>query len=146
MFQPRLILCPTDLSQNSIFAFRIARDLARQYNAGLLVLHVADTLGPEALSFGEASTRLQPEAHIAELTQSLKQIAPDEPGLEIQRLLGEGDPVTVIQRVVRDHHCDLVVLGTHGRSGLDHLFISSIAEKIIRTCPCPSLVARYPNP
>jgi nucleotide-binding universal stress UspA family protein len=49
MFHPRLILCPTDLSDNSAVPLGVARDLARQYGAALLVLHVADTLGPENL-------------------------------------------------------------------------------------------------
>ncbi len=144
MFQPRVILCPTDFSANSVVALGIAKDLARQNQATLIVLHVADTLGPEGLGYIEAETRLQPEGRLEELRQQLRRMAPAEPGLEPRYLLREGDPVTAIEQVVREHHCELVVLGTHGRTGLDHLLMGSIAEKIIRRCPCPALVIKYP--
>jgi universal stress protein A len=145
MFRPRVILCPTDFSENSTAALGIARDLARQNNAILYVLHVADTLGPEGLSFAEAQTRLQPEGHVEGLRHALSGIAPPEAGLDLRHLLREGDAATVIERVAQEQHCDLVVLGTHGRTGLDHLLMGSIAEHIIRRCPCPVLVVKYPR-
>jgi nucleotide-binding universal stress UspA family protein len=144
MFHPRLILCPTDLSHNSAAPLGVARDLARQYGAALLVLHVADTLGPENVGYVEAETRLEPEAHVKELWQALGRVAPPEPGLQVRPLLREGDEAQVVEQVVREQHCDLVVLGSHGRTGLDHLLMGSIAEKIIRRCPCPVLVVKYP--
>jgi len=144
MFHPRLILCPTDFSENSTIALRIATDLARQNQAGLVVLHVAETLGPGGLGFGEAATHLQPEGRVERLQWQLHQIAPPEPGLDVRWLLREGDPAAVIEQVVREQHCDLAVLGTHGRTGLDHLLMGSVAEQIIRRCPCPALVVKYP--
>jgi nucleotide-binding universal stress UspA family protein len=146
MFHPRVILCPTDFSENSKAALRIARDLARQNGAALIVLHVADSLGPEGLGYVEAETRLQPEGRVEELRQALRRIAPPEPDLDPRYLLREGDPVAVVEQVVREQNCDLVVLGTHGRTGLDHLLMGSIAERIIRRCPCPVLVVKYPRP
>jgi len=143
MFHPRCILCPTDLSNRSLVPLQVARDLARQYQATLLVLHAADTLGPEHLGFVEAETQLQPESYVAELEQSLHRLAPAEAGLNVKHLLREGDTATVIEQVVREHHCDLVVLGSHGRTGLEHLFQGSIAEKVIRRCPCPVMVVKY---
>lgn len=145
MFTPRLILCPTDFSENSRVALRVAEDLARQNQAGLLVLHVAATLGPENLGYVEAETRLQPEAHIAGLRRQLEGVGPSRPGVEVRHLLREGDPARVIGQVVREQHCDLVVVGTHGRTGLDHLLMGSIAESVIRHCPCPVLVVKYPQ-
>ena len=145
MFHPRVILCPTDFSENSTAALRVATDLARQNQATLIVLHVADTLGPENLGIAEAQTRLQPEAHVAELWQQLNRMAPDVPGLDTRRLLREGDPAAVIEQVVREQHCDLVVMGTHGRTGLDRLLMGSIAERILRRCPCPALIVKYPR-
>jgi universal stress protein A len=144
MFHLRIILCPTDLSENFMVALRIARDLACQNHATLIVLHVADTLGPEGLGFTEAETRLQPEGHVEDLRRRLHDMAPGEAGLEVRYLLREGDPATVIEQVAREQNCDLVVLGTHGRTGLDRLFMGSIAEQVIRRCPCPALVVRYP--
>jgi nucleotide-binding universal stress UspA family protein len=144
LFQPRIILCPTDFSENSTFALRIARDLAHQNQATLIAIHIAESLGAEGLAYGEATSQLQPEGHIAELRQRLMATVPAEPGLEPRYLLREGDPAAVIEQVVREHHCDLVVLGTHGRTGLDRLLMGSIAENIIRRCPCPVLVVKYP--
>ena len=145
MFQPRVILCPTDFSANSTVALGIARDLARQNQATLIVLHVADTLGPERP--GHTSRRkpgCSPRDTSRTCGSSCSQMAPAEPGLDLRYLLREGDPAAVIEQVVREQHCDLVVLGTHGRTGLDHLLMGSIAEKIIRRCPCPALVVKYP--
>jgi nucleotide-binding universal stress UspA family protein len=144
MFHPQRILCPTDFSENAVFALRIAQDLARQYRATLLIPHVADTLGPEKLSFGEAAGQLQPETHLAALTRELHQVLPPQPDLEVRYLLREGDPVTIMEQVVRERHCDLVVLGTHGRTGLDYLLMGSIAQRVMRRCPCPVLVVKYP--
>jgi universal stress protein A len=144
MFHPQLILCPTDFSENSTFAVRIAQDLARQNHAVLLILHVADTLGPEKLSFGEAATQLQPEAYLEDLQRQLRQFLPPPPDIEVQYLLREGEPAAAIEQVVRQRHCDLVVLGTHGRTGLAYLLTGSIAARIIRQCPCPALVVKYP--
>jgi nucleotide-binding universal stress UspA family protein len=145
VFHPQLIVCPTDFSENAVFALRIAQDLARQHRAALLILHVADTLGPEKLSFGEAAGQLQPEAHLANLTRQLHQIFPPQPDLEVRYLLREGDPATVIEQVVREHKGDLlVVLGTHGRTGLDYLLMGSTAQRIMRRCPCPVLIVKYP--
>jgi universal stress protein A len=145
MFHPRHILCPTDLSESSLIPLQVARDLARQYQATLLVLHVADTLGPEHLGFAEAETQLQPEGLVAELEKELHGLAPAESGLVMQYLLREGDAATVVEQVVREHHCDLVVVGSHGRTGLEHLFRGSTSEKIIRRCACPVLVVKYPH-
>jgi len=144
VFQPRRILCLTDFSSNAALTLQVAVDVARHYGAAVLVLHVADTLGPEKLSYAEATTRLQPEAHVAALWQRLRESAPAQPGLEIRHLLREGAPAAVIEQVVAEEHCDLLVLGTHGRTGLSHLLMGSLAEDIIRHCPCPVLVHKYP--
>jgi len=146
MFQPRFILCPTDFSECSSAALAIGIDLARQNDARILLLHVADTLGPEKVTFGEAASKLQPESHIKDLEQKLRSMVPVQPGLALQYLLAEGDPAAVIQNVARDRGCDLIVIGTHGRTGLEHILMGSIAEKVVRLSPCPVLVVKYPKP
>jgi nucleotide-binding universal stress UspA family protein len=75
----------------------------------------------------------------------LQRFAPPEPGLEVRHLLREGNPALAVEQVVREQHCDLVVLGTHGRTGLEHLFMGSNSERIIRRCPCPVIVVKYPK-
>jgi nucleotide-binding universal stress UspA family protein len=146
VFRPQKILCPTDFSENAAYALGVALDLARQNCATLVLLHVADTLGPDKLSFGEVASALQPEAHVLRLEGQLRGMVPSNAGVPVRFLLREGDPPPVIEEVVRSEHCDLVVSGTHGRTGLSHLLMGSVAERIVRTAPCPVLVLKYPRP
>jgi len=145
MFQPRLILHPTDFSECSTYAFRIAADLARQNHASLLVLHVVETLGPGNVTFGEAATQLEPENYQRRLQQDLQRNVPEVPGISMRHLLAEGDPAKEIERLAREQSCDLIVMGTHGRTGLNRLLIGSIAEQVIRRAPCPVLVTKLPE-
>jgi nucleotide-binding universal stress UspA family protein len=142
VFQPRRILCPTDFSDDAGYALHIALDLARQNGGSVLLLHVADTLGAEGLTYSEATTRLQPEAHVRGLQEQLRRQAPPDAGVPVRFLLREGSPAPEIERAAREEGCDLVVLGTHGRTGLAHLLMGSIAERVVRTAPCPVLVVK----
>jgi nucleotide-binding universal stress UspA family protein len=145
MFQPQLILHPTDFSDCSRHAFDLAADLAAQYGARLLVLHVAETLGPENVTYGEAVSQLQPEGYRRRLWDDLREVRPDSSaGITVEHLLGEGDPATEIERIARERHCDLIVLGTHGRTGWKRLVMGSIAEHIIRHASCPVLTVKGP--
>jgi nucleotide-binding universal stress UspA family protein len=145
VFRPHLILCPTDFSNTATYALGVALDIARQNHATLLVLHVADTLGPEHATFGEVATERQPEAHVRHLREQLERQLPPDVGVPLCFLLREGDPGAAISEVVRTEGCDLVVAGTHGRTGLQHLLMGSIAERIVRLAPCPVLVLKYPH-
>jgi nucleotide-binding universal stress UspA family protein len=146
MFRPRVILHPTDFSEFSAYAFRIAVDLARQNDAALLVLHVAETLGPENVTYGEVATHLEPENYHKRLFDDLRQAVPAPEGVPVHYVLAGGDPAQEIERVAREHACDLIVMGTHGRTGLTRLFMGSIAEEVVRLAPCPVLVAKWHQP
>jgi nucleotide-binding universal stress UspA family protein len=140
MFQPRVILHPTDFSESSVRAYHIAADLARLYGATLVVLHVVETLGPENVTFGEAISQLEPEGYRHRLEADLRhRLPPADPGVAVEYLLVEGDPGTEIERVAQDRGCDLIVLGTQGHSGLLRLLKGSIVDNIIRRAPCPVL-------
>jgi nucleotide-binding universal stress UspA family protein len=139
-----MILHPADFSNCSDCAFQIAADLARQNAATLLVLHVVETLGPENVTFGEAASQLEPEGYRQRLETDLRCRAPAPEGIETRYLLAAGDSAGEIQRVAREHSCDLIVMGTHGRTGLRRLLMGSIAEKVVRQAPCPVLVVRIP--
>ncbi len=145
MFRPRLILCPTDFSHDAARALEVATDLARQNDATLLLLHVADTLGPEGATFGQVATELQPEGHVHRLEGLLRQQLPADAGVPVRFLLREGDPAAEIVGVATSERCDLIVSGTHGRTGLSHLLMGSVAERVVRTSPCPVLVVKYPR-
>ena len=144
MFHPRVILHPTDFSECSRHAFDIAADLARQYEAALLVLHVAATLGPENVTYGEATSHLEPESYRQRLEEDLRRSVPAPAGVSTQYLLAAGEPAREISRVAREHSGDLIVMGTHGSSGLSRLLMGSIAEHVIRLASCPVLVSKCP--
>jgi nucleotide-binding universal stress UspA family protein len=147
MFRPRLILHPTDFSASSHYAYQVATDLAAQHQATVLVLHVVETLGPENVTYRQAVSELQPEGYRTRLLQDLRQQAPAlRPAVPVRHLLAEGDPVAEIERAARDNHCDLIVMGTHGHTGLRRLFLSSTADQVHRVAPCPVLTAKLPDP
>ena len=73
-------------------------------------------------------------------------IQASEAKVPIEHRLEEGDPVTVILRVARESKCELIVMGTHGRSGLAHLLMGSVAEQIVRKATCAVLVVKAPFP
>jgi nucleotide-binding universal stress UspA family protein len=143
MFQPRIILHPTDLSDCSRYALQIAVDLVRQNQGRLVVLHVASTPGPEQISYAEASSELQPEGYHRRILGEMHEVVdPVLNGLSAEYKVSEGDPASEIDRVAGDIHADLIVIGSHGPRGLAHLFFGSISEHVVRHSPCPVLIAR----
>jgi nucleotide-binding universal stress UspA family protein len=146
MFSPHRILHPTDYSDCARYAFQIAVDLARQYGAQLFVLHVADTLGAEDVSYAQAITERQPASQRHRLWEEVKSIQPP-PGdiIDLQHILEEGDPATVIAEVATREHCDLIVMGTHGRSLLSRLLTGSVTQKVNQLVACPILTMRAPT-
>jgi nucleotide-binding universal stress UspA family protein len=144
MFAPKTILHPTDLSRHSAYALSIACDLARQNNAKLLVLYVVESLGPENVTYGEAVSQLQPAGYRTRLEQYLKDNIPAEGALSMYHILSPGDPAREIERVAKENAVDLIVMGTHGHTGLARLLMGSVAEHVVRRAPCPVLTTKIP--
>lgn len=143
MFSPRRILHPTDFSECSALAFEVAIDLAKQNNATLIVLHAVETLGPENVSFGEVRTELEPDAYRGRLLDEIKQIVPPEGSqIPVEHVVVEGDAAEQIDRFAAENKIDLIVMGTHGRTGLQRLLTGSVTEQALRRTPCPMLVVR----
>src|SRR6266446_5674356 len=127
MFRPQTILHPTDFSAYSSHSFRIAVDLAQQYGAKVVILHVVETLGPENVTFGETASQLEPEGYRARLRADLENIVPPAgAAVSVIHMLAEGDPAKEIVRVAAENGCGLIVMGTHGRTGLRRLLMGSI--------------------
>lgn len=147
MFHPTRILHPTDYSAFSAYALGVATDLARQHGSRLLILHVAETLGPANVTYGEVGSELEPAGYQRRLWADLKRHVPASSGVDIEYLLGEGDPAMEIARIAAEKHCDLIVVGTHGRSGvLERLFKGSVTNELIHLAPCPVLVTNVSKP
>lgn len=143
MFRPQVILHPTDFSSYSRQAFDLAVDLAQHYQAAIVVLHVVETLGPENVTYGEAVSQLEPESYRQRLQHDLISLQPPpESGVTVRHLLAEGRPAEAIERVAREQGCGLIVMGTHGRTGLQRLLMGSIAEHVVRHSSCPVLTMK----
>ncbi len=145
MLHLNAILHPTDFSGHSKYAFRLACSLARDHDARLIVLHVVTTLGAELVPVGEAATHLQPEGYRHILWDDLKRVQSADPTVSVDHRLVEGDPVAEILRVAKESACDMIVLGTHGRTGLERLLMGSVAEQVVRKAPCPVLTVKAPQ-
>jgi nucleotide-binding universal stress UspA family protein len=143
MFKPTTILHPTDYSDNSAYAFKVALSLAEQHGATLYVAHVVESLGPELVTVGEATGERQPDSDVHRLWEELLQVkAPPGSPVTVKHVLAEGDPAAEVAEIAKKYNCDLIVISTHGRTGLERLLMGSIAEKIVRLAPCAILTVK----
>jgi len=138
MLPIRHILVPIDWAELSNRAFQVAASLAGEHDAKLVVLYVVPL---SAVIYGPP-----PESYLDHLLQELCCIKPSDPKTRVQYLLAEGDPATEILRVARETKCDLIVMGTHGRTGLNRLLMGSVAEEVVRKAPCFVLTVKSEVP
>jgi nucleotide-binding universal stress UspA family protein len=135
------ILFPTDLSDSSESALGVAFSLARDYHARLLVLHVAPLGG--SVPYGEFERMLKQSAgYRLELEDKLRHCQRPECNAEFR--VEEGDPAAEIIRVAQESRCDVIVMGTHGRTGLRRLLQGSVAEKTLRGASRSVLLVKHP--
>jgi len=145
MLAIRTILHATDFSPSSRAAFAVACSLARDYAAHLLVFHaypapLADLGGYQLVPpVPEESTRHEAEERLYRMDSPFAEVS-------IEHLLSEGDAAAEILRLAEEIPCDLIVMGTHGRSGVGRLLMGSVAEAVLRKAPCPVLTVRNPVP
>ena len=139
------ILLPTDFSNYSAAATKYACELASKFDAELHVLHTLETLSPYRPGFemGVALPKYLNETE-ADAEKSLNKVLDPHwsAGHRVIRTMVVGSPKTEIVRYARQHNIDLIVLSTHGRTGLAHVIMGSVAENVVRTAPCPVLTVR----
>ena len=133
------ILFPTDFSTASDAALVHAENLAKQSSAELLILHIEEP--PLAYGGGELYYGL-PEPSSERILKMLSDVCPSDPQLSFKHRLVMGDPATEIVRVAEEEQAELIVLGTHGRTGLSRILMGSVAEAVVRHAPCPVLIYR----
>ena len=143
MIAIRTILHPTDFSEASTPAYQFATALARDYGAKLLIMHAWQRSAVVHCRAG-AIPVTEPEAVQAEAQLKLDAWRAPSRKIAEARLLVEGDACEAILRVAKNRHCDLIVMGTHGRTGLDRIVLGSVAEQVLRRAPCPVLTVRAP--
>ena len=143
MFPIRTVLHPTDYSELSRPAFDLACALARDFGAELIICHVSP---PPIIAAGEGVVLDFPTGETEQMAARLEQVTPDDPHVRVAHRLLRGDPATEIVRLADDAKPDLIVMGTHGRSGLGRLLMGSVAEGVMRKAPCPVVTVKAPLP
>lgn len=140
----RNILCPIDHSKHSESALKYAIASALKDKAKLYLMHVLDSRKSEEAE-GVSELLSIDEKGLSDLKDKLEKSVPEEIRAEIkcEALVCPGIPFDEIVRVAKDKSIDLIVMGTHGRRGLSHVMLGSIAEKVIRDAPCPVMIVKY---
>ena len=144
------ILVPTDFGEAADAALAYGRALADRFGATIHVLHVADNIYLQ--SFGsETYAAIMPELQRDIEEAARKQL--DERLIDSDKsgpptrpvILTSSAPAVAIVDYAKEHEIDLIVMGTHGRGGLTHLLMGSVAERVVRMAPCPVLTVRHPE-
>ena len=137
----RQILCPIDFSTHSVFANDYASQLAKSTGAKIYYLHVVDTTAPYDASF---ECHVPSDCDLDDEQDELLTIAPTCDGIEHQHVSMVGRPVEVILDFIRKHDVDLVIMGTHGRTGVARLAMGSVAESVLRQANCTVATIKPP--
>jgi len=135
----KTILFPTDFSTASDAALAHAEALAKQSGARLLIVHVEEP--PLAYGGGELYYGL-PEPGSDRILKMLEDVRPRDPAVSFAHRLTMGDPAAEVVQIAGDENAEMIVMGTHGRTGMLRLLMGSVAEAIVRQAPCPVLVYR----
>jgi universal stress protein A len=140
----RTILHPTDFSPGSDAAFRYACDLAMDYDAKLIVVYAQGPVVPMGADGIVVSP--DPDELRAVAEAQLSGIRPANPAVRVDRLYRDGPAPGVILDVAAETKADLIVMGTHGRTGIGRLVLGSVAEEVLRKAPCPVLTVKAAAP
>ncbi len=134
--QAKKIIFPTDFSHCGDAALKMATSLARDTGATLLIVHVEEP--PIAYGGGEMYYGV-PEPASEDLLRMLQEVVPTDASVVYEHRLITGDPSTAIAKLADEEKADLIVMGTHGRTGFTRLLMGSVAEAVVRRAPCPVL-------
>jgi nucleotide-binding universal stress UspA family protein len=132
------ILFPTDFSESAERVFPLACALARDCGARIVVLHVQ----PPPVGHEQVVARYDPdECRLPALLELHKITAPDQ-NVRVEHRLEDGDAASQICKIAEEIQAGLIVMPTHGRSGVGRLLMGSVAEQVLRKAPCPVLTVR----
>jgi nucleotide-binding universal stress UspA family protein len=146
MFTPKNILVPTDFSAPSVIALDHAKDIARTYSATLHIVHAIEPIiypaewGFPSTEFAQAGQYLS-ELSGKELQKISEKLTAEGLNIKTQTLQG-GSASSEIADYAAANNIDLIVIATHGRSGIEHFFLGSTTERVLRKAHCPVLTVR----
>ncbi len=146
----RSILLPTDFSECAGHALPAAASLARMWGARLICLHVIEPIVPivgwtpiaEPLPVADISEQFADSA-----ARELPKVAQREEcvGLDVEDVITRGEAASEIVRIAKERAVDLIVISSHGRTGIDRMLFGSTAEAVVRYARCPVLVVKPPS-
>ena len=142
MIKLERILVPTDFSDCAKQAIEYGSELAKRFGAELHLLHVVQPI-VMAYAYGAAipEEALHPEGPAKKELDDVE--VPDVEHISrVERSVRSGTPFVEIVRCAKQNKMDLIVIGTHGRTGLNHMLLGSVAEKVVRKASCPVLTVR----
>lgn len=148
MTEIKRIVVPIDFSEYSKRAFRYAVDFAQTFEAELLLVYVVEpVIYPADFSFGQvALPSMERELHDRGRQQLQSLIDTEVPaGVPARCTIRSGKPFVEIIQLAKDEEADLIIIATHGHSGIEHALFGSTAEKVVRKSPCPVLSIRSPE-
>ncbi len=134
------ILFPTDFSHTGDAALELATSLARDTGATLIIAHIEEA--PNVYAGGEFYYGI-PNPPTEELRRMLMDVKPTDSGVAFEHRLLTGDPATTIVRLANEERVDLIVMGTHGRTGIVRVLMGSVAETVVRRAECPVVTYKH---
>lgn len=147
MIRLKNILIPTDLSEYARHVLPYAVEFARAYDAKIILAHVVDAhwVGPVASAEFPGMVEDQIERSKEAAADAMQAMCAELGDAEVESQVLIGSPHVEIVRYARSEEVDLIILATHGRTGLAHALIGSVAEKVVQMAPCPVLTIKHPE-
>jgi len=141
------ILVPIDFSDYSKRALRYAIDFSKHFNSELILVSVIEPMiYPADFSMGQVAIPATDQNLTERIENELKSLEENEIGNQVKskRIIKSGKPFYEIVETAREEDVDLIIIATHGHTGVEHLLFGSTAEKVVRKAPCPVLTLREP--
>jgi universal stress protein A len=143
------ILYPTDLSESGWPALRLASSLANDHKAKLVIVYAMEP--PQPVAAGGAGAAVPPPGtdfvgREEDLEKELTKMAPTPPNVDYEYRIVHGQAAQAIVQLAEEEQVDLIVMGTHGRTGLSRLLMGSVAEHVMRHAVCPVVTVRSELP
>jgi nucleotide-binding universal stress UspA family protein len=135
----RHILVPLDFSSSAEQALECAMELVEKFQARLTLLHVIHIPVTSEVNLAAYLAEMDTSAQLG-MDEYLKRV--ETAGHTVETIILRGTPWHEIIETAKTHHVDLIIMGTHGRTGLQHFMLGSVAEKVVRLAPCTVMVTR----
>ena len=146
MISLKKILCPIDHSDCSKEALKYAVSFAMKDEAKLYLLHIIDIR-----SFNDSlvsmSQQIPDKETLEQLRMKLLDCIPEDirDDMDVEATVIQGIPFAEIISTAKEKEIDMIVIGSHGRTGISHMMLGSVSEKVVRKAPCPVLTVRQPG-